>query len=65
MQNAMRESPPFSKEEPLVLDRQLQRFTASNLQTFLNHLYLGPELGSASEAYALIKVADMFDAASL
>ena len=65
MQNLMRDSPPFSKGAPLVLDKQLQGFTASELQSFLNHIYLSPVISSSAEAYALLRLADLFDAAKL
>ena len=65
MQNLMREASAFSKDRPLVLDHQLQSFAIEDLRTFLNHVYVSSAIGSASEAYALIKVADMFDATKL
>lgn len=65
MQNLMRDSPPFSKDTPLVLDQQLQGFTASELQSFLNQIYLSPVISSSADAYALLRLADLFDAAKL
>ena len=65
MQNMIRECSPFSKDQPLVLDQQLQLLAASDLQCVLKQVYLNPEVGSASEAHALIRVADLFDAAKL
>ena len=65
MQNLMHDSPPFSKGAPLVLNKQLQGFTASELQSFLNHIYLSPVISSSAEAYALLRLADLFDAAKL
>lgn len=65
MQHMMREATAFSKNQPLVLDRQLQSFTRAELQTFLDHVYLSPAVGSITDAQALVKVADMFDAAKL
>ncbi|KAL0046524.1 hypothetical protein WJX82_002978 [Trebouxia sp. C0006] len=65
LQNVMRECPTFSKDAPLVLDRQLGGFAASELQTFLNQIYFSPVISSVAEAQDLLKVADLFDAATL
>lgn len=65
MQHMMREATAFSQNQPPVLDRQLQNFTRGELQTFLDHVYLSPAVGSIADAQALVKVADMFDAAKL
>lgn len=65
MQNLLRDSHSFSKDTPLVLDKQLEAFTASELQSFLNQIYLSPVISSSTEAYALLKLADLFDAAKL
>ncbi|KAL0033589.1 hypothetical protein WJX79_006080 [Trebouxia sp. C0005] len=37
MQALMRDSPTFSKDNPLVLDQQLQAFAREDIQTFLDH----------------------------
>ena len=55
----------FSKEQPLILDQQLQAFFEADLQTFLNHVYLNSEVDSAAAAVALLRVADLFDASKL
>ena len=65
MQNLLRDSHSFSKDAPLVLDEQLEGFAASELQSFLNHIYLSPVISSSTEAYALLRLADLFDAAKL
>ena len=65
MQNLTRDSPSFSKDAPLVLDQQLQGFEASELQSFLNQVCLSPVLSSSAEAFALLRLADLFDAAKL
>ncbi|KAL3155928.1 hypothetical protein ABBQ32_012926 [Trebouxia sp. C0010 RCD-2024] len=65
MQNLMRDSLPFSKVKPLVLDQQLQGFAASDLQSFLNQVYLSPVISSVAEAHALLRLADFFEAAKL
>lgn len=65
MQNLLRDSHSFSKDTPLVLDKQLEAFTASELQSFLNQIYLSPVITSSAEAYTLLRLADLFDAAKL
>jgi len=60
----MRESPTFSKDAPLVLDRQLEGFAASELQTFLNQICVSTVISSVAEAQDLLKIADLFDAAN-
>ncbi len=65
MQSLMRASPSFNKEQPLILDQQLQAFSQGDLQIFLNHVYLNAGVASSAEADALLKVADFFDAAKL
>ena len=65
MQNLMRDSLPFSKVKPLILDQQLQGFAACDLQSFLNQVYLSPVITSATEAHALLRLADFFEAAKL
>lgn len=47
-----------------MLDQQLQAFCETDLQTYLNHVYLSCELGSATAADAL-RVADLFEASKL
>ena len=65
MQNMMREAPGFSKDRPLVLDRQLEAFAPNDLQLFLNHIYLSPAISAVPEAHALVQLADLFDAGQL
>ena len=65
MQSLMCDSQTFSKEQPLVLDQQLEGFSEADLQTFLNHVYLNSEIASPAAADAVIKVADLFDASKL
>jgi len=65
LQNIMRESPAFSKEAPLVLDRQLEGFAASELQTFLNQIYVSTVISSVVQAQDVLKVVHLFDAAKL
>ena len=62
IQNLMLDSHTFSREQPLVLDQQLRGFSETDLQTFLNHVYLNSDLASPAAAHALLKVADLFDA---
>lgn len=65
MQSLMSDSQTFSKEQPLVLDQQLQGFSEADLQTFLNHVYLNSEIASPAAADAILKLADLFDASKL
>lgn len=65
MQNLLRDSHSFSQDTPLVLDKQLEGFTASELQSFLNQVYLSAVISSSTDAYALLRLADLFDAAKL
>ncbi|DBA77715.1 TPA: hypothetical protein ACH3X2_008410 [Trebouxia sp. C0005] len=65
MQALMRDSPTFSKDNPLVLDQQLQAFAREDIQTFLDHVYLNRDVSSSAEANALLRLADLFDAAKL
>ena len=65
LQNVIRESSKFSNEAPLVLDRQLEGFAASDLQVFLNQVYLSTVISSVAEAQGLLRIADLFDAAKL
>ena len=65
MQSLVCDSHTFSREQPLVLDEQLRGFFEADLQTFLNHIYLNPEVDSPAAADALLKVADLFDATKL
>ena len=65
LQNIMRDSSTFSKDAPLVLDRQLEGFAASDLQTFLNQVYLATVIRSVADAQGLLRIADLFDAAKL
>ena len=65
MQALMRDSPTFSKDNPLILDQQLQAFAREDIQTFLDHVYLNRDVRSPAEAQALLRLADLFDAAKL
>lgn len=65
MQALMRDSPTFSKDNPLILDQQLQAFAQEDIQTFLDHVYLNHDVRSPAEAHALLRLADLFDAAKL
>lgn len=65
MQALMRDSPTFSKNNPLVLEQQLRAFAREDIQTFLDHVYLIRGVSSSAEAYALLRLADLFDAAKL
>ena len=65
MQALMRDSPTFSKDNPLILDQQLQAFAREDIQTFLDHVYLSRDVRSPAEAHALLRLADLFDAAKL
>ena len=65
MQALMRDSPTFSKDNPLILGQQLQAFAREDIQTFLDHVYLNRDVRSPAEAHALLRLADLFDAAKL
>lgn len=65
MQTLLRDSQAFSRDQPLVLDQQLQGFSPEDLQTFINHVYLSSLIKSSAEALALLRVADLFDASKL
>ena len=52
----------FSKDQPLVIQQQLQAFSPEAVQTFLNHVYGSAPLESPAAADMLLKVADYFNA---
>ncbi len=56
MQALMRNSPTFSKDNPLVLDQQLQAFPREDIQTFLDHVYLNRGVSLSAEAHALLRL---------
>ena len=65
MQTLLHDAHTFSKQQPLILDQQLRAFSQEDLQTFVVHVYLNPEVDSAAAAEALLEVADLFDASKL
>lgn len=65
IQSLLRDCPTFNKDQPLILDQQLQHLEQRDVQTFLDHTYNRREISSNADAQALLKVADCFESGQL
>ena len=57
--------PSFSRQQPLIISRELEGYKLVDVQTFLRHTYKDTAVENGEEAWQLLQIADQFDSPSL